>query len=124
MLIYNGILYNSRKELEEYADSFAGRNADIHWAHNSMALFIFSDPSGSSNTAHGPFKLVETRNTVPPQPLPHKVASQTTELLFPSDMTPEEQRINQLNYDSFICVMAEMMQKYAPKVLSNQEAGL
>lgn len=86
--------------------------------------FVFSELSDSGNIVHGSFKVVELRNIIPPQPLPDKIASQTTELLFPSDATSEEHKVNQLNYDSFICVMAEMMQKYAPKILGSQEAGL
>lgn len=35
----------------------------------------------------------------------------------PVTADPKEQQIQRLNYDTFIHVMAEMMQKYAAKVL-------
>ena len=46
----------------------------------------------------------------------------TTAILSPREATdPKERQIQQLNYDNFISVMAEMIQKYAPKIQKLQE---
>ena len=46
----------------------------------------------------------------------------TVAILSPRKATdPKEQQIQQLNYDNFINVMAEMIMKYAPKIQKSQE---
>lgn len=48
----------------------------------------------------------------------HKI----TLLCSPKPATgPQERQVQQLNYDTFICVMAEMVKKYAPKVIKHKE---
>lgn len=46
----------------------------------------------------------------------------TVAILSPKKATdPKEQQIQQLNYENFINVMAEMIQKYTPKIQKLQE---
>lgn len=46
----------------------------------------------------------------------------TTAILYPRKAKdPEEQQIQQLNYDNFISTMAKMIQKYAPQIQKLRE---
>lgn len=118
MLFYKGIPFRGFAELRAYLDTAGGRliwisrpagvSVDIESIVRPAPAIRFVPMGGS--------RIVNVVETVASLLLPPRVHAQVTRILF-----PEGQQISQLNYGSFVRVMAEMVQKYAPKILEAKE---
>jgi len=117
MIIYNGKLFADDRALEKYQNDnefkpkFLCGKISLHLSDSILSPVKSMDfiPLCPNET----FEL--------PPIFSYPISSQMTRVLFPPDAGSERQQANQLNYNSFIHVMADMIQKYAPKILVQQE---
>ena len=115
MIYYNGTLYEDVGSLSEHLYMFNAENFNIIYAVNDMLLFLPWTIPASRTPHKGPFKVELT--------LPPEVDTQISEVIFPPTAdNSEENQVNELNYNSFIRVMAEMVQKYASNLLKKEAA--
>lgn len=117
MLYYNGIPFRGFVELQAYVDTVGGRLMRISRACAYVDIKSIVPPTPDMRFV--PMRksaLVNGMETVISLLLPPQVRAQVTRILF-----TEGQQVSQLNYGNFIHVMAEMIQKYAPKILEAKE---
>lgn len=113
MVLYNGNLYGSYADLPNYEElsnklnPWDTKDTQLFIAANAPELFMPFPSVNEQHTISRPIRFIHSLHR--PQ-----VHSQAME----SDATSSNERqVNQLNYNSFICIMAQMVQKYAPQIL-------
>lgn len=117
MLYYKGIPFRGFAELQAYLDTIGGRLTRPSRACAYVDIKSIIPPAPDMEFAPmSKSAIVNALETVVSLFLPPQVRAQVTRILF-----PEWQQVSQLNYGSFVRVMAEMLQKYAPKILEEKE---